>query len=101
MWKFIEGNEAIVATAIHSGHNIRKELIAKYFISEEARLREEDPFTERFIDSFKNQIIVQQSRFEFDLNRNRKNAVYKKPKDAWGLKVWQKEPDFFCTPKIS
>jgi len=35
----------------------------------------------------------QASRFEFDLNRPREQAVYLKPEDAWGLPVWQTQAD--------
>lgn len=32
------------------------------------------------------------SRFEVDLNRPRQKAVYIRPEDAWGLRVWREEP---------
>jgi hypothetical protein len=56
------------------------------------RLREEDPFTERFIADFPTQIIVHRSRFQVDLNRAREAAVYLSPKQSWGLKVWREPP---------
>ena len=39
------------------------------------RLREEDPFTEFFIRDVPNRIVVHQSRFAVDLNRNRDLAI--------------------------
>ncbi len=38
----------------------------------------------------KNTITTKDSRFEVDLNRPREKAVYLKPEDAWGLKVWNR-----------
>jgi hypothetical protein len=35
-----------------------------------------------------NQIVFHRSRFEIDLNRPRDAAVYVRPEQAWGLKVW-------------
>ena len=83
----------LVATAIHSGHQVRDELVDLLAISEQDRLREEDPFTDRWTVISKNRVIVNKSRFEVDLNRPRENAVYIHPEDAWGLNVWRREPD--------
>lgn len=86
----IEGVHApIVATAIHAGHAVRPELLPKMALSEEERLREEDPFTDRFTAPAKGRIVATHSRFEVDLNRPREGAVYQKPEDAWGLQVWK------------
>ncbi|HEX2241497.1 MAG TPA: N-formylglutamate amidohydrolase, partial [Actinomycetota bacterium] len=57
------------------------------------RLREEDPFTERFAQVVPNRFIARRSRFEVDLNRPRDKAVYLEPSDAWGLTVWARPPD--------
>ncbi len=35
--------------------------------------------------------MVNRSRFEVDINRDRDNAVYQSPDDCWGLEVWQNE----------
>jgi hypothetical protein len=61
------------------------------FISESSRLREEDPFTGKWLEIGENTITTEDSRFEVDLNRPRQKAVYLKPEDAWGLKVWKYE----------
>lgn len=82
-----DGAEAIVCTAIHNGHEMRGELIAKRGISEADQLREEDPFTGLFTEICPNRVIVETSRFEVDLNRSRERAVYMQPQDAWGLPV--------------
>ncbi len=38
----------IVCTAIHNGHEVSEEVFNNLALSEETRLREEDPFTDRF-----------------------------------------------------
>ncbi len=82
----------LVATAIHSGHQVREELAGMLEISEANRLREEDPFTDRWTMLGGSRIVVNVSRFEVDLNRTRENAVYIRPEDAWGLHVWKSRP---------
>lgn len=83
-----QGKSAIVMAAIHSGHKIRPELLPYLKLSEEERLREEDPFTNEWIKISDNQIRVLPSRFEVDINRPREKAIYLNPNDAWGLDVW-------------
>lgn len=61
-------------------------------LPEADRLREEDPFTDNWVDAAANTVVVHRSRFELDLNRPREKAVYVVPEDAWGLEVWQSEP---------
>jgi hypothetical protein len=36
-------------------------------------------------------MITHRSRFEVDLNRPRREAVYRIPEDAWGLDIWRDE----------
>lgn len=91
-WTAHRGASAVVGTAIHDGHTVREELRRLMAISEEGRLREEDPFTGEFIGDLVNRIIVHRSRFEVDLNRSRNGAVYLRPEQAWGLEVWRERP---------
>lgn len=77
-----------MATAIHDGHQTRKSLLKLFNLDDAERLREEDPFTAAWVNVCDNRIIVHHSRFEVDVNRPREKAVYVKPEDAWGLKVW-------------
>lgn len=91
-WELIEGDSPIVASAIHCGHELRGELVPSLALSDAARLREEDPYTERWTDVGDTRIIVRRSRFEVDLNRPRSKAVYVKPEDAWGLEIWKHPP---------
>ena len=78
---------SVVATAIHAGHDLRPEVEALSTLDEASRLREEDPFTDRFTAVAGNRVVVHRSRFEVDLNRARADAVYLRPEDAWGLDV--------------
>jgi N-formylglutamate deformylase len=88
---FVKGTSPIVATAIHEGHQTRSELKEYFNLSEEERLREEDPFISKWLHFTDNGIVVHHSRFEVDVNRPREKAIYKEPEDAWGLKIWKKE----------
>lgn len=81
----------LLATAIHDGHQVRKELDQLFNLSANERLREEDLHTGTIARAFPNYLIGNRSRFEVDLNRSKEKAVYQQPEDAWGLKVW-KEP---------
>ncbi len=85
------GETPLIATAIHSGHNVRPNISQLYNLTEDERLREEDPFTDQWATIADNQIIGHNSRFELDLNRSRDKAIYRKPEDAWGLNVWKEE----------
>ena len=92
IWKKSGKDGPLVATAIHDGHELRKEVSDLMKLSEEDQLREEDPFTSKWTGIGNTQIIVTRSRFELDINRPRENAVYQKPEDAWGLDIWKHPP---------
>ncbi|MBV8887806.1 MAG: N-formylglutamate amidohydrolase [Chroococcidiopsidaceae cyanobacterium CP_BM_RX_35] len=91
-WILIEGHGPVVAVALHDGHAVRREVASLFALDEAERRREEDPFTANWTTLGDTRIVVQRSRFEFDLNRPREKAVYLKPEDAWGLTVWQTQP---------
>lgn len=80
--------DSIIATAIHAGHDLRREIIPWSGVADDVRLREEDPFTDRWLPVSLNRIGVQRSRFEVDLNRSRDGAVYLDAAAAWSLDVW-------------
>lgn len=86
------GISPLVGTAIHDGHLVHDGLASRMALSAKERLREEDPFTARFIQDMSNRIVVHRSRFEVDLNRPREGAVYLRPEQAWGLDVWRTPP---------
>ena len=87
-----EGKTPLVATAIHTGHEIRHEVAENLVLPESDRLREEDPFTGSLTTVAQNRLTVSRSRFEIDVNRPREKAVYIRPEDAWGLHLWKQQP---------
>lgn len=82
----------LIATAIHTGHELRPETAALMVLDEADRLREEDPFTHLIGSAAPAQAVMHRSRFEVDLNRPRREAVYRRPEDCWGLEVWKENP---------
>ncbi len=87
-WSIVRGEGPLVAAAIHDGHEVRPELLPLVALSEPDRLREEDPYTGLWSELAPTRIVAHRSRFEVDLNRPRDKAVYLRPDDAWGLRVW-------------
>ncbi len=49
---------ALVATAIHAGHDVRPEVGSRLAIDEATRLREEDPFTDRITECAASRVVV-------------------------------------------
>src|SRR6185312_9452682 len=68
-WNLTRRRSPIVATAIHDGGLVADHLEPLYAIDRAQRLREEDPFTARFIPEATSSVVVHRSRFELDLNR--------------------------------
>lgn len=91
-WTQVIGDSPLIAVAIHNGHDVRAEIQTLLHLSEDERLREEDPYTGEWTYISPTRFIVHRSRFEIDLNRSHEQAVYKRPEDAWGLKVWKEIP---------
>ncbi len=91
-WTITSGDDPVVATAIHAGHDLRPEVASLMVLPESDRLREEDPFTDRWVGIAANRVVANRSRFEVDLNRPPERAVYRSPDEAWGLEVWSGEP---------
>ncbi len=91
-WVFDIDGGPVLAVALHAGHEVRPEVARFMALSEDDRLREEDPATDRFAQAAPSRVIVRRSRFEVDLNRPRERCVYSGPADAWGLHVWRAEP---------
>ena len=92
MWEVQCGEGPLVAAAIHDGSSVRREVAALLAIDEAERLHEEDPYTSAWTFVAPTRIVCFRSRFEVDLNRSRAQAVYLKPEDAWGLRVWKEHP---------
>lgn len=92
LWTLEGGIAPIVATAIHDGHDLRPDVAEIIKLSDQERLREEDPYTNSWVDVADARIVAHRSRFEVDLNRPRDKAVYIEPDDCWGLDVWHRKP---------
>ena len=84
----INYNSQMIFCAIHNGHHISEHVREKIGITDLERKREEDPFTEQFINDKDNHIIQYTSRFEVDLNRHIEKAVYQTPSNCWGLPIY-------------
>jgi predicted N-formylglutamate amidohydrolase len=92
-WTVHRGDSPVVATAIHNGRGVPRELAGRMSLPAEDRLREEDPYTEFIIRDVPNRIVVHRSRFAVDLNRSHDQAIYLRPEQSWGLMVWSDQPD--------
>jgi N-formylglutamate deformylase len=88
----LDGTTPLLATAIHNGNLISKDLYTRFALNESDQLREEDPYTWIWTGITENSIVAHHSRFEFDLNRPPEKAVYMLPSDAWGLEMWKTKP---------
>ncbi|WDD97458.1 flavohemoglobin expression-modulating QEGLA motif protein [Thalassomonas actiniarum] len=78
----------IICAAIHNGHRLRNDLQKAFLLTREERFYEEDPYTDELISSFPIQLIGNDSRFEYDLNRAKTLSTYFKT--AWNKQVWEK-----------
>ncbi len=88
-WTLTLGEGPIIATANHDGHELRPEVAALTALSDQQRLREEDPYTAQWASIAPTHMIARRSRFEVDLNRSRETAVYRQPENGWGLALWK------------
>jgi len=92
IWVEQEGAGPLFATAIHAGHEVRRELLPILALDDFERAHEEDPYTDSWVKLVPSWITFRQSRFEVDLNRKRNEAVYLTPEMAWGLHIWKHTP---------
>lgn len=83
----IEEYGFFICTAIHNGHRIRPQLQQLCALSDAERLHEEDPYTADIISSMPITLVVNDSRYEYDLNRSEAECVYE---EAWGKTVWSR-----------
>lgn len=86
------GEGPVIAAAIHEGNEVRPEVGELLELSPEERRREEDPYTAQWTIVAPTRVVVWKSRFEADLNRPRRGAIYRSPDEAWGLQVWKEDP---------
>ncbi len=87
--RITRGSGPVLAVALHAGHELRPSLAEHIALSEDGRLREEDPFTAAMVPEGISLIEAVRSRFEVDLNRPRDRAVYQDSDDAWGLDLYR------------
>lgn len=80
-----------ICTSIHAGSNLNERLNYKINLFSFQRWQEEDPCTDEFIANHPITITALDSRYEYDLNRERDLCVYK---EAWGKKVWKIDLSF-------
>ena len=78
-----------IGVSLHAGHRVRREIFDLMVVSEEDRSREEDTFTELFINDFPIRIISLDSRFEYDLNREPERSIYSSERGIWELDIWR------------
>lgn len=90
LWLEQTGAGPFVATAIHAGHEVRRELAPLIAIDTADRAREEDPYTDYWVKAVPTWLVPTRSRFEVDLNRPRAHAVYTEPEMAWDLHLWRR-----------
>jgi N-formylglutamate deformylase len=92
LWCGQEADSPVIAVAGHAGHGLREEIAALMALDERCRLREEDQGTGRWAARFPSRLVAGRSRFEFDLNRPRENAVYLSSEECWDLELWRRPP---------
>ncbi len=88
LWIEHEGDGPLMATAVHAGHEIRRELVPLLAIDDADRAREEDAYTDYWAHVVPTWLVPTRSRFEADLNREREEAILSSPEVAWGLQIW-------------
>ncbi len=88
-WTTEYGDGPLVALALHDGHSVREEVAQLLAVTEDERLREEDPYTAQWVGLATTTVVATRSRFEVDLNRPAERAVYRSPQEAWGMNVWR------------
>lgn len=91
-WRITRGDGPIVAVALHDSHELSADVRPFIASSDEARRREEDPYTGYWTTVGDHAVVAQRSRFELDLNRSREHCVYLDPAESWGLDVWSETP---------
>lgn len=87
-----EKKSPCLVTAIHAGHQVRKELLPLMSISEKDRLFEEDAATDLIISLCPNIIWGLDSRAEYDLNRPSGLALPLTAERFWGIQVYHETP---------
>jgi len=86
-----------IATAIHSGHHVRNELLPFMALDSKGRRFEEDTGTDLMIKDLGNAVWALESRAVYDLNRSREITLPLTPERFWGTRVYKSLP----TPEMN
>lgn len=86
------GHVPILAAAVHAGHRMDAAYTPYLAADDAMRRREEDPLTDFIALAAGCHVLVNQSRFEADLNRPPHLALSSDPADTWGLRFWKERP---------
>ncbi len=86
-----------IAVAVHSGHDVRKELLPFMALDSGQRKFEEDTATDLMIKNLGNSVWALESRAVYDLNRTRDMALPLTPAKFWGTRVYKTLP----TPEMN
>lgn len=89
----INTQSPVIGLAVHDGHELRPDVARQMVLPDAIRSREEDSHTGALARALPTSLVAHRSRFEVDLNRPRDEAVYRSPEEAWGLELWESEPD--------
>ncbi len=88
----LSGNSPVLAMAIHAGSRIRPEL-QPYLLADAYRRRsEEDYGTSVLIENCPDIVIAHDSRAEYDLNRERDDALPLTAEQFWGIQIYREVP---------
>ena len=82
----------VIATAIHAGSHVRKEIQPFMEIPPARRRFEEDTATEKMIEGLPNTVWGLDSRAVYDLNRPPDQALPLTPERFWDVKVYHAPP---------
>ena len=81
-----------IATAIHAGNHVRKELLPFMDLDSHGRKFEEDTDTDLMIEGLGNAVWALESRSVYDLNRSREITLPLTPERFWGTRVYKTQP---------
>ncbi|MCK5137329.1 MAG: N-formylglutamate amidohydrolase [Bacteroidales bacterium] len=79
-----------LGVALHTGRRVRQELLEALDVPREDRFREEDSYTDYFVNDFPLQLIARDSRFEYDLNWEIEKCIYPAEEKKWGFQIWNR-----------
>ncbi|MEN8210076.1 MAG: N-formylglutamate amidohydrolase [Thermodesulfobacteriota bacterium] len=86
-----------IAVALHSGHQVRDELLPYMALDSNQRKFEEDAATDLMIKDLNNAVWALESRSVYDLNRTPDMALPLTPEKFWGTRVYKNQP----TPEMN